>query len=73
MTQEETYIKLVGAGGHTKVAEVANIWDLKSSSRELLFAIVVNAYWRGASQGIDDCRKLLHSKGLVPNGGKSTD
>ena len=70
---EQDYKELVGDEGYLKVRQVADLWELPDSARELFFSALLNAYWRGANMALDNCRKVLFKKGTVDESGKPTN
>jgi hypothetical protein len=70
---EADYKELVGEEGYNKVVTVADLWELQPTSRQLFFACLNNAYWRGANKALDDCREVLRKKGQVDTLGNKSN
>jgi len=58
-TVEEDYSKLVGASGYAMALRAAELLCPTPHDRELLFASLCNAYWRGKSDALDQARTLV--------------
>jgi hypothetical protein len=62
---EDTYLQLVGAEGHAKAARSFDIIVQEQNqfvlvgARKLFFLALLNAYYRGVNNGVDQARSAL--------------